>query len=95
MGPKAISRCVLVVLFHGATGISDATCSFVMGLAPSASVLLAYSPDGSGANAERAEKAVQNPICHRILRGIRRTKEIKHIAISQPMQGSVCGFVQR
>jgi hypothetical protein len=38
----------------------------VMGLAPSASVLLAYSPDGSGANAERAEKAVQNPICHRI-----------------------------
>jgi hypothetical protein len=66
MGPKAISRCALVVLFHGATGISDATCSFVMGLVPSASILLTYSPDGSGANAESSEKAVQNPICHRI-----------------------------
>ena len=56
MGPKAISRCALVVLFHGATSISDATCSFVTGLVPSASVLLAYSPDGNGTNAERAER---------------------------------------
>jgi hypothetical protein len=55
--------------------------SFVMGLAPSASVLLAYSPDGNVANAERAEKAVQNLICHRIQedhKGPRRLNTLPH-----------------
>lgn len=91
IGLKAISRCALVVLFHGATGISDATCSFVMGLAPSASVLLAYSPDGNGANAERAERQCKTQFVI-VFRG---AKEIKHIATSQLMQGGVCGFAQR
>jgi hypothetical protein len=94
MGLKAISRCALVVLFHGVTGISDATCSFVTGLLPSASVLLAYSPDGNGANAERAERQCKTRFVI-VFRGIMRAKEIKHIATSQLMQGGVCGFAQR
>jgi hypothetical protein len=94
MGPKAISRCALVVPFYGAAGISDATCSFVMGLAPSASVLLAYSPDGSGTNAERAERQCK-PQFVIVFRGIMRAKEIEYIATSQLMQGGVCGFAQR
>ena len=66
MGPKAISRCALNVLFHGATSISGATCSFVTGPVPSAGVLLAYLPDGNGANVERELKGSANPICHRV-----------------------------
>jgi hypothetical protein len=65
-----------------------------MGLGPSASVVPAHSPDGNVANAERAEKAVQTPICHRVW-GIMRAKEIKYTATSQLMQGGVCAFVQR
>jgi hypothetical protein len=88
MGPKAISRDALVVLFHGATSISDATCSFVTGLVPSASVLLAHSPDGNSTNAERDERQRKTQFVI-VFRGIMRAKEIKHIATSQLMQGGV------
>jgi hypothetical protein len=65
----------------------------MMGLAPSASVLLARSPDRNDANVERNEwrRKTQFAI---IFRGIIRAKEIKHIATSQLVQGDVCGFVQ-
>lgn len=88
MGPKSISRCALVVLFHGATSISDATCSFVTGLVPSASVPLEHSPDGNGVNAERAERQCETQFVI-VFRVTMRAKEIKPIATSQLMQGGV------